>query len=115
MLLQHIFERIQEVTPHHYISRVGDIFRVYQHNFNGVTLTDNVRVQPVIRMWSNKGRIASAVSPKVIDLKLSDGCEVMTAAQAYEIYQLQRGAMKKLAGDAAESPNYIRQVNDIDS
>lgn len=117
MRLQQIAEQIQEVTPHHYLVKLGDIYRVMQHNYNGVELSDEVLVSKVTRMsrGSVSGRVISHVSPSKTMVKMSDGYEPASAQSAYEIYQLQHGVMKHLAADASESPNYIRQINDIDS
>lgn len=115
MRLHQILERVQEVTPHHYVAKFGNIFRVYKHNYDGVSLSDAVQVQPVKRMWVRGNAINSAVDSSVVTIRLSDGYSVLNASQALEIYQLQRGAMKSLAADAGESPNYIRQVSNIDS
>lgn len=117
MRLQQIAEQIQEVTPHHYLVKLGDIYRVMQHNYNGVELSDEVLVSKVTRMsrGSISGRVISHVAPSKTMVKMSDGYEPTSAQSAYEIYQLQHGAMKHLAADAGESPNYIRQINDIDS
>ena len=115
MLLQQIHEAIQEVTPHHFLVKMGEIYRVAKHNYNQIELTDEVAVNRVTRMWVNNGRIHSSVDTQQQNVKMSDGFEVMSPRDALSIYQLQRGAMKHLAADAGESPNYIRQINDIDS
>lgn len=115
MRLQQIAERVQEVTQHHYVSKLGDMYKVAQHNYNSVELTDEVVVRKVTRMWRQNERVLCTTDPQDRTIKLSDGYTVMTPNEAYEIYQLQRGAMKSLAGDATESPNYIRQLYNIDA
>ena len=117
MRLQQLAEQIQEVTPHHYLVKMGDIYRVMQHNFDGVGLSDEVLVSKVVKMahGSVSNRIVSHTEPKRLLVKMSDGYKPMSAQAAYEIYQLKRGSMKQLAADAGESPNYIRQINNIDS
>lgn len=117
MRLQQIVEQIQEVTPHHYLVKMGDIFQVLQHNFNGVGLSDEVLVSKVVKMarGSVSNRIISHTDSKRALVKMSDGYKPMSAQAAYEIYQLKCGSMKQLAIDAGESPNYIRQLNNIDS
>ena len=117
MLLAEINNQIREVTPHHYVVRQGDIYKVMQHNYDGVALTDKMVVSKVTRMsrGSASGRIISHIDPSRLVVKQSDGYMPISAQSAYEIYQLQHGVMKKLALDAAESPNYIRQITGIES
>lgn len=117
MRLQQIAEQIQEVTPHHYLVKLGDIYRVMQHNFNGVELSDEVTVSKITHMSISpvNGQVISRISPSKRLIRMSDGYEPTSARAAYEIYQLLRGAMKPLAADASGSPNYIRQINNIDS
>lgn len=115
MKLQQVAEQIQEATPNHYMVKQGDIFKVATHNYNNIHLTDEVEVRRVTRMWMQAGRIYSKVEPSITIVKQSDGYDVVSAGEALDIYQLQRGVMRSLANDASESPNYIRQINDIDS
>lgn len=115
MRLQQIAEKIQHVTEHHFVMKMGDIFKVAQENYNKVTVTDEVRVRKVTRMWVQSGRIHCSIDPQIQTIRLSDGYEVVSSRDAYEVYQLQHGVMKSLAADAGESPNYIRQIHDIDS
>lgn len=117
MLLAEINNQIQEVTPHHYVMKQGNIYKVMKHNYNGMTLTDDIIVCKVVKMsrGSVSGRIVSQTDPKQLVVRQSDGYIPTSASAAYEVYQLQHGVMKKLAPDAADSPNYIRQIAGIDS
>ena len=117
MLLAEINNQIQEVTPHHYVVKQGDIYKVMQHNYDGVALTDKMVVCKVTKMSSGSvsGRIISHTDPSRLVVKQSDGYVPTSAQSAYEIYRLQHGEMKKLATDAAGSPNYIRQITGVDS
>lgn len=115
MRLSELIKETQEVSPFLYIAKNSTLFKVYRSNYNGTGLSDAVQCQQVKRMWTFKGEPRCSVDPDVITVKLSSGYDVLSPHQAYDIYQLTHGFAKGLAGDASESPNFIRQINDIDS
>lgn len=115
MKLSDLIKETQEVSPFLFVTKNGNLFKVYRSNNNGGDRDDAIQVQSVTRMWTLRGQPRCAVDPVVATVKLSDGYEVLSASEAYDMYQLQHGFAKRLAAGASESPNYIRQINNIDS